>query len=255
MKDTISEALQAGQITIDMAKQAFANVAQAKTAETCAQIQADVANQHVEAPQTTRLGAQTAFTGGSGFVGTSGLTKREVVRAARKYLNEGLYGEDLRVIMLSRFDPRDVTASQEELRPVLANQGFQGIAYIDPSVYADYGHGCEEAMRLYRSRGVKSVLACASCANCVSQTKPGHCSKLNKALVTSEALPDKTAFQKAIFATGKATETRCEDLVNNGHSVVFEHEMERHAMEIELDPPAPVVKDVVIMFGQQGIKL
>lgn len=193
----------------------------------------------------------TAFNGNAASHVTSGLTKREVVKTASKYLNEGLYGDALLGALKLRFDARDLIAASEDLKPVLGEQGLQGIFYIDASIYDDYGKGCAEAARLYRSKGVPYVKLAEKCLGCVHQTKIGHCSVINKPLVIEPPYADKAAQQRAVLASGNATEISYESLQNNGHTMLAEFQMQggapmpdievneapqKLAYEVEFDP-------------------
>jgi len=169
-------------------------------------------------------------------ISTSELTRRDIVKTARGYLNEGLYGTDLLGLLKSKFDKRDLVAAAADLRPVLAEQGLQGIFYIDPEVYDDYGKGCDKAASLHRSRGVPYVQAGSKCGSCVLQTQPGMCSKLNKPLVAEPPYVDKAAQQREVLASGKSMEIDLANLVNNGHSMMAEYEVQQKGMDIELDP-------------------
>jgi hypothetical protein len=208
----------------------------------------------MSAQTSRRPNIEKAFRGSDVQMVTSGLTKRAVVEAAQRYLNEGLYGTQLLEAMRARFDPRDLVAAKSDLRAVLAEQGLQGIYYVDPSIYSDYGHGCDEAMRLHRSRLVPAVKIGVKCASCTLQTKPGYCSKLNKPLVTEPNYVDKAAQQREILASGPATDISYANLVNNGHSMVQEFEMGQREATVEIDAPIKPV-DVTVEFGNQGIKL
>ena len=183
------------------------------------------------------------------------LTKRQVVKAAAKYLNEGLYGDDLRALLQSQFDPRDIAAAAEELRPMLAEQGLVGIKYIDPTVYDDYGKGCNEASRLHRSRSaVKYAKIGSKCASCIHHTRPGFCSVLNKQLVTEPPYIDKKAEQKAILESGRASEVSFESLMAHNLSTRDEYELQNKTGEVELDPETPSL-DIDVEFGGQKVKL
>lgn len=228
---------------------------QAKPADALRTVHAAVEYYRTAAVQTSgRSNVEKAFRGSSVQQVTSGLTKRAVVEAARRYLNEGLYGAQLLESMKARFDPRDLVAAKEDLKPVLAEQGLQGIFYIDPTVYADYGHGCDEAMRLHRSRLVPAVKIGSKCASCTLQSKPGFCSKLNKPLVVEPVYMDKAAQQREILTSGPSTEMCYENLINNGHDMVREFEMGTREATVEIDAPVQAL-DVTVEFGNQGIKL
>jgi len=218
-------------------------------------IHATVENRRTESRQASeRQNVQTAFHGIQSEHTTSSITRQNIVQATLRYLNEGLYGRDLGLALRSRFDPRDIKAAQTELRPVLAEQGLQGIFYVDPAIYADYGKGCEEAARLHRARVIKYAKVGPKCGSCVHHTKPGWCSKLAKSLVVEPPYENKQAQRKAILASGQATEVRFADLVNNGTSVVQEFEMNHRGMVIDVDEPKQVTEMSVELNGQ-GVKL
>jgi len=168
------------------------------------------------APSTSTRMVERAHTAMAAPSSTSGLTKREILRTASRYLNEGLYGDQLLTLLKKQFDIRDLRASKEELRSVLAEQGLQGIYYVDPTIYADYGKGCNEAERLHRSRLVPYVKMASACVSCVHQAQAGHCSKLNKPLVDEVPYLDKAAQQREILASGKSTEVPYAQLMKTG---------------------------------------
>ena len=158
-----------------------------------------------------------------------------VVASVRRLLNEGLYGKDLMTTIKLRFQPNVIAAARDELREVIAEQGLQGIFYIDPSAYDDYGYGCKEAERLHRSRLVEYAKVGSKCQGCVHQTKQGYCSVLDKALVHEPPYYDKAQQQRDILASGTSTEVRFDQLVNNGQSMMVEFEMQNR-MAVEIDP-------------------
>jgi len=162
--------------------------------------------------------------------------RREIVATAQRFLNEGLYGRELLTALRARFEARDLTAAREDLRPVIAEQGLQGIYFVDPSVYADYGRGCDEAARLHRTRGVPYLKLGSKCGSCVLQTN-GHCSKINKHLVADVPYPaDRLELQREILASGSAIENDPAKLVNNGRNMMAEFELQKRGLEIELNP-------------------
>lgn len=187
---------------------------------------------------------------------TSSITRADIVKTARQYLNEGLYGTDLKTALKSRFEARDLVAAAGDLRPVLAEQGLQGIFFIDPTVYDDYGKGCKEAARLHRSRLIEHVKLGSKCGSCVHQTRPGFCSVINKSLVVEPPYHNKAAQQREVLASGRSTEINFQGLVNNGLSMMAEYEIQHQSGEIEVDA-APVLDSIGIEFGTggQGLKL
>lgn len=202
-----------------------------------------------------RSSIETAFYGQTHVGQTSELTKREIIKAAAQYMNEGLYGEDLGTVLRSRFDPRDLLASAQELKQVLAEQGLQGIKYIDPTVYDDYGAGCKQAANKHRSRTAVQYLKVGDkCASCVHQSRPGHCSVISKQLVVEPPYVDKLAEQRAILASGRATEVSYASLMNNGLSMMQEYQLQHQAPALELNPETKRV-EATIEFGSQNVKL
>ena len=210
-------------------------------------------DQPVTSKGDSRTRVERAFHGASQGDSTSGLTQRDIVRVASRYMNEGLYGADLLQALKKRFDPRDLVASKDALRQVLGEQGLQGIFYVDPASYSDYG-ACDEGSRLHRARQIPYVKMGPKCSSCVNQTEAGHCSKYAKQLVLEPPYTDKRAQQRAILASGNATETRFEDIVNNGMTMLAEYQMQQDPLQVEVDA-APKTDAVVVEFHNAGIKL
>ena len=99
----------------------------------------------------------------------TGSIENPVAKVAACYLNEGLYGKQLFAALHTRFSASDVFAATESLKKVLAEQGLQGIYYIDPTAYSDYAKGCEEGSQASSSPfgplcedGVQVRVLCAS---------------------------------------------------------------------------------------------
>ena len=202
-----------------------------------------------------RTTIESAFRGQGQAHVSKAMTQRAIVKATRQYLNEGLYGTDLLTVLRGQFEVRDLTAAKVELRKVLAEQGLQGIKYVDPTVYDDYGKGCKTAASKHRSRaGVKYAKVGDKCGSCVHQTKPGFCSVLNKQLVVEPPYVDKVAEQRAVLASGRATEVGEASLVNNGLTMMQEFQLQHHEANIELNPEVPKM-DAVVLFGDQEVKL
>ncbi len=204
--------------------------------------------------QGTRALVEQAFRGSETVKTTSYLIKRDIVKTASKYMNEGLYGADLLEALQRRFSAAALVGATAELRPVLAEQGLQGIKYIDPTVYDDYGNGCKTAASAHRSRAaVKYATMGDKCATCVHHTNPGHCSVLAKELVVEPPYVDKQAEQQAVLNSGRSTEVSYESLMNNGLTMMQEYQLQHQSSELELNPVK--ANDLVIGFGNQDYKL
>jgi hypothetical protein len=202
---------------------------------------------------SARMGFMQGFHGQTIGLVTSGLTRRDIVKQASRYMNEGLYGQDLLTALKARFEVRDLVAAKDELRPVLAEQGLQGIFYIDPSVYGDYSKGCDEASRLHRTRLVGYIKQGSKCGSCIHQTRLGFCSKINKQLVDEPPYVNKAAQQREVLASGRSTEVSYASLMNNATSTLAEFQMQ-NPMSVEVKE-ASVPNAVTIQFGTGKINL
>lgn len=209
---------------------------------------ASKANAHIATPMREQV--TRAHNAMSREYISSGLTKREVLKSASMYLNEGLYGTQLAQALKRRFDPRDLVASKEELKVLFAEQGLQGIYYVDPTIYDDYGNGCAKAASLHRSRLVPYVKVGSKCETCIHQTKVGYCSKLNKNLVVEPPYIDKSAQQREMLATGEATENRIETLMIDKSNVVQAFQM-HHELDVEINEPVKTDKLAIELGGAE----
>jgi len=220
----------------------------------------DVATGFQAAPaqQSVRANIQQAFYGSSNVRDASSNNagvKRDLLKVAAQFLNEGLYGDDLLMALRGRFLDNDIKAAAEALKPVLAEQGLQGITFIDPAVYDDYGKGCKEAGRKHRSRkAVRYAKVAGSCTSCVHQSRPGFCSVLDKQLVVEPPYVNKQAEQAAVLNSGPSTTVSFESLVNNGLTVMQEYELQHGDGSIDLSPK-PSLVEATFEFGGQSVKL
>jgi len=204
---------------------------------------------------SVRSSIEKAFYGQTRAATTGELTKREILKTASKYMNEGLYGQDLLNALKGRFGSQDLLATSADLKIVLAEQGLQGIKYIDPTAYEDYGKGCHTAASAHRSRSAVQYLKVGDkCASCVHQTRAGFCSVINKQLVVEPPYIDKMAEQRAILASGVSTMVSYESLMNNGLSMMQEYQLQHDDGSFDLEPEIrPVAAS--IEFGVQKVKL
>lgn len=199
---------------------------------------------------------EQGFYGQSRQAGTNDLTKRSILKAASQYLNEGLYGDDLQTLLQSRFEIRDLVATKDELKAVLAEQGLQGIKFIDPTAYDDYGHGCKTAGLKHRAHhAIQWVKAGDKCGSCVHQ-QGGHCSVMNKRVAVEIPYVDKLAEQRAVLASGRSTEVQYDQLMNSGLSMMAEYDLQHGDGAVNLHPLA-ASDDTVIEFDGafEGFKL
>jgi len=201
-----------------------------------------------------RMGFMQGFHGQTVGHTTSGLARQSIVKQASRYLNEGLYGQDLLTALKTQFEPRDLVAAKDELRPILAEQGLQGIFYVDPSVYDDYGKGCKEASRLHGTRVVGYLKEGSKCGSCVHQIRTGFCSQINKQLVVEPPYVDKLAQQREILASGSSMAISYESLVNNATNTLAEFQMQ-HEMAVDVREASAPSGSVQIQFGSGKVRL
>jgi hypothetical protein len=171
-------------------------------------------------------------------------------------LNEGLYGADLGRVLTAQYDVRDIRAAREDLRAAITDQGLQGIYFIDPTVYADYGRGCKEAARIHRARQVPYVKAASKCATCVHRSSLGQCSVLGKELVAEVPYPaPRASLQREILASGAATKNPVEGVVaQSGLALMAEYGLGPRGMRVDVDPTR-TAEQVDVSFGGEEIEL
>lgn len=200
-----------------------------------------------------RMGFMQGFHGQTVGHVTNRLTRRDITKQASKYMNEGLYGRDLLTALKLKFEARDLVAAKDDLKTVLAEQGLQGIYYVDPSVYDDYGRGCEEASRLHGTRMVGYLKEGSKCGSCVHQIRTGFCSKINKQLVVEPPYVDKAAQQREILASGTIMAINPASLINNATNMVAEFQMQ-HELAVEVNASESAHR-TEIQFGTGKIQL
>jgi len=126
------------------------------------------------------------FYGGSSKE-TSTVDPDEVYRFISRQMNLGLSGSKLQAAVLSRFTPQELKQVPEVGKKLASGEGVQGVYYIDPSVYSDYGKGCVTGAKQFRKQGAAYLLAFDSCTGCVYQTAPSWCSKYCKRMIRQAA--------------------------------------------------------------------
>ena len=107
----------------------------------------------------------------------------EVRRTISHMMNSGLSGRPLQAALLQRYSREDLQQVPEIGRRAAQDDGVQGLFFIDPTAYKDYGKGCNDGSKAFRKRGAPHVLASAGCTGCMLQTAPGWCSKYAKSLI------------------------------------------------------------------------
>lgn len=109
----------------------------------------------------------------------------ELRRSVSHLMNTGLTGSGLRAAVLSKYSARDLQDHSDLGRRLASEDGIQGVYFIDPTAYKDYGRGCTAGSNMFRKKegSAPYVLASAGCTGCTYQTAPGWCSKYAKELI------------------------------------------------------------------------
>jgi hypothetical protein len=120
---------------------------------------------------------------GRAEVAVAQMDPEEVRRTISHLMNTGLSGKPLQAAILQRYSRDDLTQVPEVGRRAAKDDGVQGVFFIDPTAYRDYGKGCNVGSQAFRKRGAPHVLASDGCTGCMLQTAPGWCSKYAKSLI------------------------------------------------------------------------
>ncbi len=100
-------------------------------------------------------------------------------------MNTGLTGHDLTRAVLSQWTKTDLQSVPDVGRKLASEDGVQGVYFIDPTAYPDYGRGCNAGSKLFRKKegSAPYVQVASGCTGCTLQTAPGWCSKYAKQLI------------------------------------------------------------------------
>ena len=106
----------------------------------------------------------------------------EIRRTISHYMNTGLSGKRLQATILKRYSHDDLRQVPEVGRRLAADDGVQGVYFVDPTAYRDYGRGCSDGAK-FRKREVPYIFAGSSCTGCRNQTAPAWCNKYSKKII------------------------------------------------------------------------
>ncbi len=120
---------------------------------------------------------------GHSEVSRSQMDPEEVRRTISHMMNHGLSGKPLQAAILKRYTRDDLQQVPDVGRRAAKDDGVQGVFFIDPTAYRDYGKGCHVGSKTFHNRGAPHVLASDKCTGCMLQTAPGWCSKYAKSLI------------------------------------------------------------------------
>jgi len=122
----------------------------------------------------------------------------QVLRYASAQMNEGAAGNDLDVLLNSRFSQEYLKGAGEQLVQLRRkHEGLAGHVYIAAAAYASPTGttGCDKGALIHRANQVKAVLQMERCGSCAHNTE-GHCQKYNKTLVTAAPVENPEKYQR-----------------------------------------------------------
>lgn len=122
---------------------------------------------------------------------------RQMLRWARRKMNEGMAGEKLTALLGVRFSNPLLKAGSDKLEALRnRHERLAGHLYVDAKAYASKEGftGCDEGAKLHRTSAVKLLLAMDRCASCVYANADGVCQKYNKKLTAAITDEQRQAF-------------------------------------------------------------
>lgn len=101
----------------------------------------------------------------------------------RQKMSEGVAGEELTLLMQSRFASHVLEENQDLISNLRkAHEGLSGHVYVDTHAYLK--EGCDKGSMRHRSNQIPTLLKNAKCGTCVFNSN-GTCQKYNKPLIRS----------------------------------------------------------------------
>jgi hypothetical protein len=134
---------------------------------------------------------------------------RPVLRYAMTAMNEGAAGNDLDVMLASRFSQDYLKNAGEPLVLIRRkHEGLAGHVYVAAEAYASPvgTTGCDKGALIHRANQIKAVLQMDRCATCAANTQ-GSCQKYGKILVASAPVKDPAKYQRETIRLANADES------------------------------------------------
>ena len=142
----------------------------------------------------------------------------QVLRYASAQMNEGAAGNDLDVLLNSRFSQEYLKGASEQLVQLRRkHEGLAGHVYVAADAYASKmgTTGCDQGALIHRANQVKAVLQMERCGSCAHNTD-GHCQKYNKTLVTAAPVANPEKYQRETIRLANADDSeRTAAMFNN----------------------------------------
>lgn len=128
----------------------------------------------------------------------------------RQKISEGSAGEELDVLLSTRFSQNILTAHSDRIASVRAeHEGLSGHAYVDASAYMTNGiEGCDKGALIHRANQIPTLLKTSKCGSCVFNSG-GSCQKYNKPIVASvdEIVESPKSYQQEMIRLANASDS------------------------------------------------
>lgn len=127
----------------------------------------------------------------------------------RQKMSEGSAGNELDILLASRFSQNILEAHKERIASLRAeHEGISGHVYVDTQAYMTTGtEGCDKGALIHRANQIPSILKNAKCGGCVFNVG-GTCQKYNKYAVdqSQDIVEDKVSYQKEMIRLANSSD-------------------------------------------------
>lgn len=168
----------------------------------------DLASKPTDATQYQ--GEQTAHILGSKKSNTMTATEKKVANWVRQKMSEGAAGEELDVLIATRFNQNVVDEYGNRIASIRSeHEGLSGHAYVDASAYMTNGvEGCDKGALVHRANQIPTLLKTSKCGSCVFNSG-GSCQKYNKPIIASadEIVESPQSYQQEMIRLANASDS------------------------------------------------
>lgn len=160
---------------------------------------------------TQYQGEQTAhILNGSNKSNTMTATEKKVSTWVRQKMSEGSAGEELDVLIATRFNQNAIDEYKSRIASVRSeHEGLSGHAYVDATAYMTKGtDGCDKGALVHRANQIPTLLKTSKCGSCVFNTD-GSCQKYNKPIIASadEIVESPQSYQQEMIRLANASDS------------------------------------------------
>jgi hypothetical protein len=128
----------------------------------------------------------------------------------RQKISEGSAGEELDVLLSTRFSQNILKAHSDRIASVRSeHEGLSGHAYVDATAYMTNGtDGCDKGALVHRANQIPTLLKTSKCGSCVFNSG-GSCQKYNKPIIASadEIVESPQSYQQEMIRLANASDS------------------------------------------------